>query len=107
MTIKYSVIGDPTYGGSNSFACAILPSQTANNDMGADSMASVYMHELAESVTDWNADAWYFDGGCPWAGGYLDECNNILNCFVFLIPFPCSFFLLIFVCLFCRRERNW
>jgi hypothetical protein len=41
-------------------------------------MASVYFHELVETVSDPYFDAWYFDVPCDWAGGGNengDACN--------------------------------
>jgi len=63
--IKFVVIGDPSHAGLNGEACEpeIRYSDrimTANNNLGADSMASVYAHEMAESITNYNGDAWYF-----------------------------------------------
>ena len=48
---------------------------TVNGNFGADSIASVYAHELVETVTDW-ASAWFFDSTglenadqCAWQFG--------------------------------------
>lgn len=88
MKIKYGVIGDPSSPYANSIAQKCItydqPSLTANKDISADSMASVYMHELAESITNFDQDAWYFDGGCPWANGEIfHHLNDFINITIF------------------------
>jgi len=50
--IKYSVIGDPGSATSGGAGCEAIYSNTANGNIGADSMASVYAHELVEAVSD-------------------------------------------------------
>jgi hypothetical protein len=45
------------------FACEGSPGNHPNGNEGADGMASIMTHELEESVTDPNGDAWYDNGG--------------------------------------------
>eukprot|EP00597_Dinobryon_sp_UTEXLB2267_P002480 CAMPEP_0170058324 /NCGR_PEP_ID=MMETSP0019_2-20121128/991_1 /TAXON_ID=98059 /ORGANISM="Dinobryon sp., Strain UTEXLB2267" /LENGTH=215 /DNA_ID=CAMNT_0010263239 /DNA_START=961 /DNA_END=1605 /DNA_ORIENTATION=- len=58
--IKFFVAGDVNYlprTSPQAIACAQVFPVTINHNWGADSMASVYAHELAEIVTDWDG-AW-------------------------------------------------
>lgn len=75
-TIKFAIIGDPGTASSGGSSCeGISTSTTANGNIGADSMASVYAHELVEAVSDPLGDAWYFSNGyenadyCAWKFG--------------------------------------
>ncbi len=69
--IKYSVVGNPDRCPT---ACA---AQTTgpNGNAGADGMASIIAHELEETVTDANLNAWYDSRGaengdkCAWTFG--------------------------------------
>lgn len=70
--IKFAFIGDPTTQGlSHCSAQRVGP----NGNAGADAMASVFAHELVETVTDPDADAWYDSAGsenadkCAWTYG--------------------------------------
>jgi len=71
--MKYFVLGDLNYvpSGSNVLACAQVNPPTVNSNFGADSMASVYAHEVAELVTDY-AQAWYSNAGSNLENG--DAC---------------------------------
>mmetsp|Transcript_15407 Transcript_15407/g.21079 ORF Transcript_15407/g.21079 Transcript_15407/m.21079 type:complete len:347 (-) Transcript_15407:111-1151(-) len=60
MIIKYMVIGDPSTALYNGPTCEYLIYNTANGNVGADSMANTYTHELIETTTDFY-NAWYFD----------------------------------------------
>ncbi len=72
VDIKYAFVGDPTTQGLT--ACAIQAT-SPNGNPGADGMASVIAHELAESVTDPDLNAWYDSTGkenadkCAWTFG--------------------------------------
>ena len=69
--IKYSFVGNPDRCLNS---CAIQ-STSPNNNAGADGMASIVAHELEESVTDPDLNAWYFPNGqenadaCAWTFG--------------------------------------
>ena len=69
--IKYSFVGDPTLGMS---ACA-AQTTSPNGNAPADAMVSVIAHELEESVTDPDLNAWYDTRGyenadkCAWTFG--------------------------------------
>jgi hypothetical protein len=69
--IKYSFVGNPDRCPSACSAQTTSPSGNA----GADGMASVIAHELAEAVTDPNFNAWYDNQGmenadkCSWKFG--------------------------------------
>lgn len=61
-TVRYAVVGDASTSKS-ALAVACLYNQgptTPNGNVGADSMASVFSHEIAEIVTDYMMDAWFF-----------------------------------------------
>ncbi|CAG8459197.1 4898_t:CDS:2 [Paraglomus occultum] len=58
--IKYAFVGDPTKcldGCAPLYANSISP----NNNPGIDGMASIIMHEMVESITDGDYDAWFDD----------------------------------------------
>jgi hypothetical protein len=69
--IKYSFVGNPDRCPSACSAQTTSPSGNA----GADGMASIIAHELAEAVTDPNLNAWYDSQGmenadkCSWKFG--------------------------------------
>lgn len=69
--IKYSFVGNPERCLD---ACA-EQNISPNNNPGADGMASVIAHELEETITDPNLNAWYDEGGaenadkCAWKFG--------------------------------------
>ena len=76
-TVRFAFVGDPT-GCARVAACTPLSAATAPNGakaLGADAMASVLLHELAEAVTDPDLDAWYDRDGlenadkCAWRFG--------------------------------------
>jgi hypothetical protein len=79
--IKYSFVGDPSTQCVN--GCS-TQSISPNNNVGADAMASVIAHELEETVTDPNLNAWYDDnsGGdenadkCAWSFGTTKIAPN-------------------------------
>jgi hypothetical protein len=68
---KYSFVGDAARCISS---CAIQ-STSPNNNPGADGMLSVIAHELEETVTDPDLNAWFFSNGqenadaCAWTFG--------------------------------------
>jgi len=77
--IKYSFVGDPT--GPNQSACE-AQATSPNGNPGADAMVSVIAHELEESVTDPDLNAWYDNRGyenadkCAWTFGTTTTMSN-------------------------------
>jgi len=75
-SLKFFVVGDPSTAAVGT-SCEGYRSTTANGNIGADSIASVYAHELVETVSDLNGNAWYFANGnenadaCAWNWGTL------------------------------------
>ncbi len=78
-TVEYAFIGDaagPSFG-----SCAVQ-STSPNGDAGADAMASVIAHELEESATDPQINAWYDSSGnevadkCAWTFGSTYTVNG-------------------------------
>ena len=69
--IKYSFVGNP---GSNG-ACSVQTSVSPNGNVGADAMASIMAHELEETATDPDLNAWWDSRGyenadkCAWTFG--------------------------------------
>lgn len=72
VDIKYSFVGDASV--ECPYNC-IEQSVSISGDLGADGMASVIAHELAEAVTDPDLNAWYDSRGyenadkCAWTFG--------------------------------------
>jgi hypothetical protein len=71
--IKYSFVGDPT--GPKIANCAQQTTASPNGNPGVDAMISVLAHELEETVTDPDLNAWYDRQGaengdkCAWTFG--------------------------------------
>jgi hypothetical protein len=94
--IKFMVMGDPSYAGIAGEVCeeirATDPGGTANNNVGADSMVSVYAHEIANTLTNYNGQ-WYFDSNgmevadpCFWKFGvYTGNSNMVVGNKRFLV----------------------
>jgi phosphate-induced protein 1 len=76
--IKYSFVGNPDRCLSGCAAQTIGP----NGNAGADGMASLIAHELEESVTDPDLNAWYDQRGnenadkCAWTFGPVYKTSN-------------------------------
>jgi hypothetical protein len=76
--IKYSFVGDPGTNG----ACSMQTSVSPNGNVGADAMASVIAHELEETATDPDLNAWYDQRGyenadkCAWTFGTTYSVAN-------------------------------
>jgi hypothetical protein len=76
--IKYSFVGNPDRCPS---ACA-AQTTSPNGNAGADGMASIIAHELAEAVTDPDLNAWYDQRGyenadkCAWTFGPTYKVAN-------------------------------
>ena len=60
--IRYSFVGNPDRCPNT---CEQQTGVSPNGNPGADGMASVIAHELCETVTDPNLDAWYDDSVSP------------------------------------------
>ena len=86
--LKYTVIGDPSSGPSESQAyCEVIAgAPTVNGNIGADSMVNILAHEIAEVVTNddkaWNDESLDGDGEngdiCGW-DFQLGENPNYTN----------------------------
>lgn len=78
MDIKYSFVGNPDRCPSSCSAQSTGP----NGNAGADGMASIIAHELEESVTDPDLNAWYDRRGqenadkCAWKFGTVYTVNG-------------------------------
>lgn len=76
--VKYSFVGDPA---ANMSACA-AQTTSPNGNGEADAMASVIAHELEETVTDEDLNAWYDSRGaenadkCAWTFGTESTASN-------------------------------
>jgi Phosphate-induced protein 1 conserved region/Bacterial Ig-like domain (group 3) len=83
--VHYAFIGNPAP--SHLSNCAAQQSKSPNNNPGADAMASTMSHELEETITDPDLDAWYDAGGnevadkCAWTFGttYTVANGSIAN----------------------------
>ena len=73
--IRYALVPDPTQrcSGCNGGIAMYGDTTTPNGDMGADTMTDDLMHELSETVTDPDINAWYTQGGAE--NG--DLCNYV------------------------------
>ena len=82
-TVHYAFIGDPAPSHLN--GCAQQHTNSPNNNPGADAMASTIAHELEETVTDPNLDAWFDSAGdeiadkCAWTFGSTYTVANGSN----------------------------
>ena len=78
--IKYSFVGNAS--GPSLSKCAIQTSNSPNGDPGADAMVSVIAHELEETATDPDLNAWYDSNGaenadkCAWTFGTTYTASN-------------------------------
>jgi hypothetical protein len=76
--VKYAFVGNP---GANA-ACSVQTSASPNGNVGADAMASIVAHELEESATDPDLNAWYDSKGnenadkCAWTFGTTYAASN-------------------------------
>jgi len=79
QNIKYAFVGNPARCPS---ACTAQTSVSPNGDIGADGMVSILSHELEETVTDPNGNAWYDSRGyenadkCAWTFGATYRVAN-------------------------------
>src|SRR5215468_8250723 len=78
--IKYSFVGNAS--GPSLGNCAVQTSNSPNGDPGADAMVSVIAHELEETATDPDLNAWYDSSGeenadkCAWMFGTTYTASN-------------------------------
>jgi hypothetical protein len=78
--IKYAFVGNAA--GPNLGNCAWQTANSPNGDPGADAMVSVVAHELEESATDPDLNAWYDSAGeenadkCAWTFGTTYNPGN-------------------------------
>jgi len=78
--VKYSFVGNAS--GPSLSKCAIQTSNSPNGDTGADAMVSVIAHELEETATDPDLNAWYDSNGaenadkCAWTFGATYAASN-------------------------------
>jgi hypothetical protein len=78
--IKYSFVGNAS--GPSLGRCAEQTSNSPNGDAGADAMVSVIAHELEETATDPDLNAWYDSSGeenadkCAWTFGATYTASN-------------------------------
>ncbi len=78
--IKYSFVGNAS--GPSLGRCAEQTSNSPNGDPGADAMVSVIAHELEETATDPDLNAWYDSSGeenadkCAWTFGATYTASN-------------------------------
>lgn len=84
-TIKYSFVGDPT---ANTGACVsglLSSTSSPNGDWIGDGMVSVIVHELEETATDPQLNAWYDGSGnengdkCAWNFGTTFKTSSGAN----------------------------
>jgi hypothetical protein len=54
------------------YACSENPTTSITGSLGADAMASVLAHELAEAVSDPELNAWFDCNGYENAGGWVN-----------------------------------
>lgn len=92
--IKYSFVGNPATQCPNSCSAQTV---TPNGNLGADAMANVMAHELSETVTDPDLDAWFdsmgnevgdlcnFTFGPTFVNGNGSQFDVVLNGRQFLI----------------------
>jgi hypothetical protein len=80
--VKFAFIGNAA--GPSLGNCAEQTSSSPNNDPGADAMISVMAHELSETVSDPEGNAWYASNGeengdlCAWNFGSTYTSNGAL-----------------------------
>ncbi len=77
--IKFSFIGDPA---TQCLSSCSAQSSSPSGNPGADAMATIFSHELEESVTDPDGNAWYDNNGqecadkCAWTFGATYTAAN-------------------------------
>ena len=89
-SMKYAFVGDPT-----SVSNCIPQTASPNKNPGADAMLSVLVHELEETMTDPQLNAWYDAKGkenadkCAWTWGSVngDSTNGYYNLTLNGVPY--------------------
>jgi hypothetical protein len=77
--VKFSFVGDPS---KTPAACEAQTASSPNANPAADAMVSVMAHELEETVTDPDLNAWYDRSGnengdkCAWTFGTTSKAAN-------------------------------
>ncbi len=78
--VKYAFVGNAS--GASLAKCSVQTSNSPNGDPGADAMVSVIAHELEETATDPDLNAWYDGSGeenadkCAWTFGVIGTASN-------------------------------
>ena len=80
---KYAFVGDP----ANATYCQGQAAPTPNGNVGADSMASILVHEIEEAVTDPVLNAWWSSSTtgnenadkCAWSWGITSGTSALSN----------------------------
>lgn len=74
--LKVSIVGDPDTAPMISRACNPGFQQVSSSETpGVSTMATYYAHELANIVTDFDKNAWYFNGYNPNGNEVAGLCN--------------------------------
>ncbi|HZS35818.1 MAG TPA: hypothetical protein VFF06_03280 [Polyangia bacterium] len=82
VDIKYGFIGNALACSNPSVCLCGNTASSPNNDVGIDGMASVIAHELEETHTDPDGNAWYASDGaenadhCAWTYGSVQTAPN-------------------------------
>ena len=76
LNLKVSIVGDPDTAPMISRACNPGFQQVSSSETpGVSTMATYYAHELANIVTDFDKNAWYFNGYNPNGDEVAGLCN--------------------------------
>ena len=81
VDIKYGFVGNPA-ACSNQLCYCVNKTSSPNNDPGIDGMASIAVHEVEETHTDPDLNAWYASDGaenadhCQWTYGSYQTASN-------------------------------
>lgn len=80
LAVKYAFVGDAA--GPKLGSCAAQTDSSPNGDSAADGMVSVIAHEVEETTSDPNLNAWYDSSGaenadkCAWTFGTTYSANG-------------------------------
>ena len=88
---QVTVIGDPATASPVNVDC-IATYPTVNGDLSADSIVSIYAHEIVNAITDSHGDAWYANSDsfevadmCNFDFGTLQNWNYLIGGKEFLV----------------------